>query len=202
MTANPEQAYLESRVYTASPGELVQMLYEAALEGIQNAIAALEAGDIAQRARSITKATSCVMELAGSLNVAAAGELGVRLAVLYEYLLHELLEANVRQNAEPLRNCERVITSLLEGWTTALAQMGETSAIASDPSGESATAVDAPGPTPTLGSSEPIAPPVSVASPASAYTLPGIAAPASHAAGEEDPFDIEDLQPAMNSWCG
>ena len=196
MTTSAEHAYLESKVYTASPGELVQLLYEASLEGVHAAIEAVERGDIAARARAITKATSCVMELAGSLNVAAAEELGVRLAVLYEYLLHELLEANVRQVAEPLHNCERVLSSLLEGWTAALGQIAQTPEMEAPPDTKAAPETIAAEPQPSTTELLPLA---------------AALAPARHNGSpyestsdedEGDAFDIEELQPAMNSWCG
>jgi flagellar biosynthetic protein FliS len=166
------------------------------LEAVHAAIDAVDRGDIAARARAITKATSCVMELAGSLNVAAAGELGVRLAVLYEYLLHELLEANVRQSAEPLRNCDRVLSSLLEGWTAALAQISE-------PAGLVQSAAAEPPAQPTPAEPQPGAPelmphaalPAQPRFASTPYENPAIE-------DDEEAFDIEDLQPAMNSWCG
>lgn len=118
-----EEAYLESRVYSASPSGLVQILYETALDSVRQALEATLAQDIAQRARSISRASSCVMELAGSLHVEAGGMLGVRLAALYEYLLHELLEASAQRSDESLHNCERVLQPLLEGWTHAMEEM-------------------------------------------------------------------------------
>lgn len=186
MTQNPEQVYLESRVYTATPEELIQILYETALDAIHRAIEAVEAGDITARARAITKASSCVMELAGSLNVEAGGEVGVRLAVLYEYLLHELLEANVHQRAASLRDCERVLRSLLEGWTAAIAQLESNPARSESPA-ERMTA-------PTAGASEPEPAP-------SPFVVPK-PDPFGADSDDPDPFDIETLEPAMNSWCG
>ncbi|MCC6263791.1 MAG: flagellar export chaperone FliS [Bryobacterales bacterium] len=188
MTQSPEQLYLESRIYTATPEELVHILYETALEATLRGIEAVEAGDIETRARAITKASSCVMELAGSLNVEAGGELGIRLAVLYEYLLHELLEANVHQSAAPLRDCERVLRSLLEGWTAAIAQL--------EPN---------PAQPATTSASEPIAAPStphpSPTPPAAPFMVP---AAASFGVDSDDPdaFDIESLEPAAHSWCG
>lgn len=115
-----EDAYLESRVYSASPSGLVHILYETALDSVRRALDATAAKNIADRARNISRASSCVMELAGSLNVEAGGALGIRLAALYEYLLHELLAASAQQSEEPLRNCERVLAPLLEGWGHAM----------------------------------------------------------------------------------
>lgn len=188
MTQSPEQVYLESRVYTATPEELVQILYETALDATHRGIEAVEAGDIETRARAITKASSCVMELAGSLNVEAGGELGVRLAVLYEYLLHELLEANVHQSAASLRDCERVLRSLLEGWTAALVQLDA-------PSPRAAEAVPP---------QTPAAPIPSAASPTPSAAPFLVPADSRFGVDSDDPdaFDIETLEPAVNSWCG
>jgi flagellar secretion chaperone FliS len=129
MAVGYEDAYLESRVYSATPAELVQILYEAALQSVSEALDAEaqpgldDVARITARARGISRASSCVMELAGSLNVQAGGELGVRLAVLYEYLLHELLEATTGRDTQPLRNAQRVLSALLEGWSRAVEQI-------------------------------------------------------------------------------
>ncbi len=190
MTQSPEQLYLESRVYTATPEELVHILYETALEATLRGIEAVAAGDIETRARAITKASSCVMELAGSLNVEAGGELGIRLAVLYEYLLHELLEANVHQSAAPLRDCERVLRSLLEGWSAALTQL-ESNPVPPTASG----APDAPAAVSTLA-------PLPASTPAATAFVVPAAISLGVDSDDEDPFDIESLEPAVHSWCG
>ena len=187
MTQSPEQLYVESKIYTATPEELVQILYETALESIHRGIDAVACGDIGTRARAITKASSCVMELAGSLNVEAGGELGVRLAVLYEYILHELLEANVHQSAAPLRDCERVLSSLLEGWTAAIAQLERNAVQTSETS-------IAPTPVAISASEDNQAP--------APYLVAPAVSPFGVDSDDPDPFDIETLEPAINSWCG
>lgn len=129
MSIQHEDAYLESRIFAATPAELVQILYEAALDSVRQGIAAARSAElsdaerIAERARAVSRASSCVMELAGALNVEVGGTLSVRLAVLYEYLLHELLEASAQASELSLRNCEGVLAALLDGWSRALDQM-------------------------------------------------------------------------------
>ncbi|MCU0228864.1 MAG: flagellar export chaperone FliS [Bryobacterales bacterium] len=125
MALQHEDAYLESRVYAATPAELIQLLYETALDAVREAIQADDPAQLPARARAISKASSCVMELAGSLNLELGGELGLRLSALYEYLLHELLEASARRNNGSLASCERVLQSLMEGWSLAMGRMGE-----------------------------------------------------------------------------
>ncbi len=130
MPVQHEDAYLESRVYSATPSELIQLLYETALDAVREAMQAGDASQLAMRARSISRASSCVMELAGSLNVEVGGELGARLAALYEYLLHELLEASAQRSGRSLENCEQVLAALAEGWSRAMEGMDLTHAAA------------------------------------------------------------------------
>ncbi|MCW5965312.1 MAG: flagellar export chaperone FliS [Bryobacterales bacterium] len=123
MPVQHEEAYLESRIYSATPSELIVILYETALGAVREAQQASEPSELATRTRAISRASSCVMELAGCLNLEVSGELGMRLAVLYEYLLHELLAASARSSHHALPSCERVLAALLEGWTHAMPLM-------------------------------------------------------------------------------
>lgn len=109
--------YLEDRVLSASPMELVRMLYEGAIESVGQARQSLLAGDIGGRARAISKAQAIVGELAQSLQPGSP-ELERNLRRLYDYVLSQLLEANAMQTEGPLVDAERVLTVLLDAWQT------------------------------------------------------------------------------------
>ena len=111
-----QDAYLESQVLTADPLELVRLLYRAALDAARSARDHLAAGRIAERSRQISKAHSILSQLSLSLDSARGGTLSRSLAELYDYMQRRLLEANLRQKAEPLVEVERLMTTLLEGW--------------------------------------------------------------------------------------
>jgi flagellar protein FliS len=112
----PQDAYLESQVLTADPLELVRLLYRAAGDATRSAAAHLAAGRIAERSRQITKAHAILTQLSRSLDHARGGTLSRSLAELYDYMQRRLLEANLRQKAEPLREVESLLVTLLEGW--------------------------------------------------------------------------------------
>jgi flagellar secretion chaperone FliS len=116
MAAIVHDAYLESRVLTADPLELIRMLYRAALGATGRARAHLAGGRIAERSREISRAWAILGELAAALDHQRGGELSGRLAGLYAYLQERLLEANLRQKAEPLAEVEKLLKTLLEGW--------------------------------------------------------------------------------------
>lgn len=92
------------------------MLYHAGQHSVAEALRSLEHGDIPGRSREINKAAEIIMELVGALDPAHGGQLSARLAGLYEYLLQLLIEANVRQSAEPLCEVARLLGTVGEAW--------------------------------------------------------------------------------------
>ena len=109
-------AYLESKVLSADPLQLIQMLYQGALDAIGDARRHLAAGDIRMRSDAIVKVSGIIAELGSSLNYAAGGDLSRRLAELYDYMQMRLLEANLKQSDALLAEVAGLVTTLLEAW--------------------------------------------------------------------------------------
>ena len=86
MWTDGHDAYLESRVLTADPIELVNLLYQACTEAVRGARHHLAEGRILERSREINKAYEIVVELATSLDHERGGEISQRLALLYDYM--------------------------------------------------------------------------------------------------------------------
>jgi len=118
MLTNRYQNYFDEEVLEAHPVKLVQLLYQGALASIASARRHLRAGEIRARSRSITRAMGIVTELSLSLNMEAGGELSSNLARLYEYLLTLLIRANSEQREAPLIEAARLLSTLLEGWSS------------------------------------------------------------------------------------
>jgi flagellar secretion chaperone FliS len=116
MFQSAHDAYLESRVLSAEPLELVHMLYQGAISAVQDSRHHLANGRIMERSRAITKACAILTELTVALNREAGGELANRLASLYDYMRRRLLEANFRQSDEPLGEVLGLLATLSEGW--------------------------------------------------------------------------------------
>src|SRR5438105_10678788 len=102
MKSNRHDAYLESRVLSADPVELVHMLYQACVQAVREARHHLAQGEIAERSRAINGACEILMELNGALDRQRGGDLSVRLAQLYDYMQTRLLDANMQQSDAPL----------------------------------------------------------------------------------------------------
>jgi flagellar protein FliS len=116
MYRNANDVYLENRVLSADPIELVRLLYQGADRAVREARRHLAAGDIAARSRAICKACDILAELTGSLDRDRGGEIAARLAQLYDYITRRLVEANTRQQDAPLAEVLDLLATLAEAW--------------------------------------------------------------------------------------
>ena len=110
-------AYEEHRILSASPVELVRILYTAAVRAVQNARENLRTGDIGARSREISKAQVILLELATSVDPGKAKDVGERLLALYDYMQGRLAEANAEQKEEPLAEVSSLLGTLQEAWS-------------------------------------------------------------------------------------
>lgn len=116
MSYHAHDAYLESRILSADPLELTRLLFQSAMEGVRDARHYLASGDIALRTRAINKSSGILLELAGSLDYERGGEISVRLAQLYDYMLRQLTTAHLQQSDGPLVEVLGLLATLAEGW--------------------------------------------------------------------------------------
>jgi flagellar protein FliS len=114
-------SYLETRILSATPLELVGLLYEGAIDAVRDARHHLASGNIRERARCVTKALEIVGELASSLDRTAGGKIGDGLSALYDFIQQSLMDANFRQDDEGLRNAESLLVTLHEAWSEVIA---------------------------------------------------------------------------------
>ena len=79
MWNNGHDAYLENRVLSADPVELVNLLYQACMQAIRDARLHLAERRIMERARAITRACEITFELTAALDHERGGEISQRL---------------------------------------------------------------------------------------------------------------------------
>lgn len=99
--------YQNSKVMTASPGELTLMLYEGAIKFSNIAIMGIEQKDIQKAHDNIVKTQNIITEFRSTLDFKYP--IAKELDVIYEYLSHRLQEANMKKDANIL---EEVLTHL------------------------------------------------------------------------------------------
>ena len=117
---NRQKQYMAVRITTASPMELVRILYEGAVQSVHEAIRALHSGDILARGEAINKAIEIVAELRVSLRVDVSDGYANTLAELYAYVQQQLIRAHAAQSESLLQEVLRLLNTLLEGWSGAM----------------------------------------------------------------------------------
>jgi flagellar protein FliS len=126
-------AYLDTRILSADPLELVHILYEHTMVMVADARRYLAEGNIAARGRSVSRAIAAIDELDSSLDRQAGGSIARNLAALYQYMRTRLLTANIRQEDAPLAEVESLLRTLGEAWNAirpaAKAEAAETAAV-------------------------------------------------------------------------
>jgi len=116
MPSNAHNAYLESRILSADPMELVCLMYQAAVSEVREARRHLQEKNIRGRSNSITKVQNILSELTTVLDHQRGGQFSKNLAQLYDYMMRRLTEANFKQVDEPLAEVLGLLATLKEGW--------------------------------------------------------------------------------------
>ncbi len=111
-----KQAYLETRVLSADPMELICLLYQHAIDSVREARRSIAKRDIAARSKAISKALAILGELNSSLDHTAGGAISGNLEQLYIYMTQKLTEANLQQREAPLAEVESLLVTLGEAF--------------------------------------------------------------------------------------
>jgi flagellar secretion chaperone FliS len=112
------QAYQQNSVLTASPGELTLMLYNGCLKFINLAQKAILDKNIEVKHNNITKAQNIISELILTLNY----DYGIsnEMKRLYDYILRRLVEANIKNDFQILKEVEEMVTEFRDLWKEVL----------------------------------------------------------------------------------
>jgi flagellar protein FliS len=116
------QTYRQTQAQTAAPGELIVMLYRGAVRFVASGIEALEARNVEASHNYLVRAQAVINELLESIDVERGGQVARNLWRIYEFMNSRLMEANLRKDAEPAREVERLLRDLLPAWEEAARQ--------------------------------------------------------------------------------
>ncbi len=123
-TANLYNKYKNDSVNTASPLELIIMLYDGCIKNIKIAALHLEEKNIEQASASLIKAQDIVDELIRSLDMSYP--ISEELMRLYDFVSYELVQINVTKDmsrAEPVIN---IMLELKSAWVEVKASENKT----------------------------------------------------------------------------
>jgi len=119
------RTYRANSVLTASPGQLVLMLYDGALRSLALAREGFARPERVLRRielinAQLLKAQNIILDLQSTLNHEAGGEFSRTLDQLYDYYARRLWEANIRKEEAPVIEVERMLRELRDGWAEML----------------------------------------------------------------------------------
>lgn len=123
--SNPYRAnqYKNISVQTATKGQVLIMLYEAAIRHLKRAISCIDKKDVTGKGEAVLRAHDIVNELANTLDFKTGGDIAKNLEQLYNFIVRQLIDANVENRKEPLESCVRILETLLEGWRVAVKEV-------------------------------------------------------------------------------
>jgi flagellar protein FliS len=119
------RAYRANSILTASPGQLVLMLFDGALNALAIARTACD-NDLDNPRRveiihtQLVKAQKIIAELQGTLNMEAGGEFARTMYGLYDYYDRRLIEANIKKQSAPIAEVERLLGEVRNAWSEML----------------------------------------------------------------------------------
>ena len=115
-------AYRQNSIDTATPGQLVVMLYDGVITALGKVETTLGGGspDIELAHRELTRCQAIVSELMGTLDM-SAGSVAANLSMLYEYSHRQLVAANLSKRFEPAEPVRRIFVDLRDAWAQILA---------------------------------------------------------------------------------
>ena len=97
---NAHNAYQTVQVTTTDRGRLLLMMYEGAIKFLRQSKAGLDANDIAEFCRFLSKAQAIIAELMNTLDFEKGGDIARDLDRLYDFMLFYLTEANLNRDGK------------------------------------------------------------------------------------------------------
>ncbi|MGE0732467.1 MAG: flagellar export chaperone FliS [Acidimicrobiia bacterium] len=107
--------YVKNRTATATPAQLVAMLFDGLIAALRRGADAQASGRRTDASEQLVKAQRIVTELRCSLNF-DAGQLATDLDRIYEFIWRQLVTANMNNDPLLVMRCVELIMPLREAW--------------------------------------------------------------------------------------
>jgi flagellar protein FliS len=116
LPAGVYQAYRTTQIQTASPADLLLLLYDGAIKWCKQAEVHLDDGQGEHANEALLKSQDIIDELIVNLDFSAGGEIAQGLYQLYDYMRWCLIEANIKKDKEPVTQVVAMLEELRETW--------------------------------------------------------------------------------------
>jgi len=112
--------YKRQQIESASPEEILILLYEGAIRFLLLSKKGMEENNIEKSHNNLIKAQNIISEFMNSLDMEIGGEIAVNLYRLYEYLHYRLVQANINKDTGMVDEVLSHLRSLKETWEEAI----------------------------------------------------------------------------------
>jgi flagellar protein FliS len=120
-----QQSYQKTKIETASPGELIVMLYDGLIRFLHQAKNKLGEKDIEGCHVAIVKSQNIITELQSSLRT-DCGVISQNLQGLYAYMFKRLVEANLTKDSAVLDEIINLVVPMRNTWAEIEKKSNET----------------------------------------------------------------------------
>ncbi|CNE07243.1 flagella export chaperone FliS [Yersinia kristensenii] len=111
------QVGLESGVMSASPHQLIVMLFDGAQSALVRARILMNQKDIPAKGAAISKAIDIINNgLNAGLDLEKGGEMAENLSALYDYMSRRLLHANLHNDEQAITEVLALLENIADAW--------------------------------------------------------------------------------------
>ena len=112
--------YQNNQILSASPEQILIMLYDGAVRFCRQALIAMDNGEKKVQAEKISKTMAIVSEFANTLDHKMGGAIATDLDALYSFMIRELTYANLKNDRKSLETVEDLLVGLRQTWGEAI----------------------------------------------------------------------------------
>lgn len=115
--------YLETTIQTASPAQLLIMLYDGAIRFCRQGIEAIKGNNYSEANTNLLKVQDIISEFI--ITIDRSSPISENLLNMYEYINMRLIEANLKKDIEPAEEVLGHLLELKETWYQAAKQSNQ-----------------------------------------------------------------------------
>ena len=109
-------AYKQQSILTATPGQLVVMLYDGCLRFLHQAAYAMREGNVIESNTRLQRAEAIIDELRTTLDMEQGGVVASRLQGIYVFCSKHLIESRLERDPEKIEKVSELLSELRDAW--------------------------------------------------------------------------------------
>lgn len=119
---NAYKTYNQDKIMTASPIELIIILYDEAIKQMKIAGFAIEEKKVEQANNALIKTQDIISELVRSLDLST--QIAKDLLEIYDFILNTIVDINMKKDKELIGPIVNILSELRSAWVEAKASAG------------------------------------------------------------------------------